>query len=75
MAYDFGMNSEDLKAKREGLELTQDQLAKELGVDVMTISRWERGARSIPPYLSLAIETVERRQMTAKSNVGRRKQR
>jgi transcriptional regulator with XRE-family HTH domain len=71
----LAMKPDDLKARREALKLTQDQLARELGIDVMTVSRWERGARSIPPYLSLAIETVERRQAAARSTAGRRKKR
>ena len=40
--------------------LSQAKLAKLLGVDVMTVSRWERGIVNIPPYLSLALEALER---------------
>ncbi len=42
--------------------MTQAQLAKALGVNIMTISRWERGLRSIPPYLSLSLEAIEAKQ-------------
>jgi DNA-binding transcriptional regulator YiaG len=55
------LDKEELKRRREGLGITQGELAREFGVDVMTISRWERGTRSIPPYLELALQTVERR--------------
>jgi transcriptional regulator with XRE-family HTH domain len=56
------MDGESLKKRREDLEMSQAQLAKTLEVDVTTISRWERGERSIPAYLKLALETVERQQ-------------
>lgn len=36
-----------LKNYREQLGLTQDALAKELGVSSITVSRWETGARKI----------------------------
>jgi len=55
------MDGEDLKTRREALGMSQSQLAKALEVDVTTISRWERGERSIPTYLKLALDTVERK--------------
>jgi len=39
--------------------ISQAGLAKLLGVDVMTVSRWERGIVNIPPYLSLALQALE----------------
>lgn len=53
------MTSEDLKLWRERVGLSQSQLARALAVDVMTVSRWERGVRDIPPYLHLALWAVE----------------
>ena len=53
------MDADELKEKRKVLEMTQAQLAKALGVNIMTVSRWERGLRSIPPYLSLSLEAIE----------------
>jgi len=56
------MDADELREKRKALEMTQAQLAKALGVNIMTVSRWERGLRSIPPYLSLALEAIEAKQ-------------
>lgn len=59
--YICNMTSQELVALRERLELTQQQLADRLSVDRVTIARWETGTRAIPPFLHLALETVERR--------------
>jgi len=40
-----------LKAYRADRGLTQDALAKELGVSSITVSRWETGARKIDDAL------------------------
>lgn len=63
------MTQQELVALRERLDLTQQQLAEKLGIDRVTVARWETGARAIPAFLGLALETVERR-MTGR---GRRK--
>lgn len=55
------MKADELLAWRKRRGLTQRQLARALGVDVMTVSRWERGVRSIPPHLPLALEALEHR--------------
>ena len=59
-----GMN---LKEWREARGLTQAQLARLLGVDNITISRWERGAgrRGAPgQVLELALAELDRRLQT-----------
>jgi transcriptional regulator with XRE-family HTH domain len=60
------MKPEELKRHREALGMTQDDLARELGVKMMTVSRWERGVYPIPRHIALAIEAIEmRRRMAA----------
>ena len=64
MAYNGGMvkmTRTEVAARREALGLTQAELAAELGVHVLTVSRWERGIRAIPEMLDLALEALERR--------------
>jgi transcriptional regulator with XRE-family HTH domain len=52
------MKPNELKAWREKNKYSQTKLAKALGVDVMTVSRWERGVYEIPPYLPLALKCM-----------------
>jgi DNA-binding transcriptional regulator YiaG len=59
------MRKDELKQRRESLLLTQAQLARELEVDVITVSRWERGVHPIPKYIELAIEAIETRRAKA----------
>jgi DNA-binding XRE family transcriptional regulator len=54
------MNKDELKQYRESIGLTQGELSKALGVANNTVSRWELGQRSIPEFLPLALETIER---------------
>jgi DNA-binding transcriptional regulator YiaG len=54
------MEAEELKRWREALEMSRDELARELQTSSVTVWRWENGERAIPPYLSLALETIKR---------------
>jgi transcriptional regulator with XRE-family HTH domain len=66
------MKHKDLITWRKRNKYSQSQLAKVLGVDVMTISRWERGVRAIPSYLHLALERLEERNtLKTKSKIKR----
>lgn len=38
----------NIKSERARLNMTQAQLAEEIGVDAGTIARWEKGATDIP---------------------------
>ena len=59
------MTGAELKVWRERRELQQSELAELLGVHAMTVSKWERGVQAIPPFMELALETLERRQKLA----------
>lgn len=60
------MTPAELKAWRTLLGLSQPALARVLGVDPMTVSRWERGVRRIPPYLPWALDGLEQREEQAR---------
>ncbi len=67
------MTAADVAARRDALDLTQAELAAALGVHVMTVSRWERGSRSIPEMLTLALEALERRHQARRRRRYRRR--
>lgn len=54
------MTPETLRTRRDALGLSQPALAALLGVNEMTLSRWERGVRGIPPLLDRALRDLER---------------
>jgi transcriptional regulator with XRE-family HTH domain len=55
------MTGLELKEWRRKRGLTQDDLARRLGVIRLTVARWETGTRAIPSFLSLALEALENR--------------
>lgn len=59
MVYMLTMTSDELRKWREVNGYSQARLSKVLAVAVMTVSRWERGVRSTPPFLHLALKTLE----------------
>ena len=71
------MTPEHLKAWREDNSYTQVDLALALGVIPLTVSRWERGVREIPPFLHLALEALERKggEKTARGTAKKKKTR
>jgi len=71
MAYITTMTPENLKEWREANGYSQSGLAEALSVHIMTVSRWERGAREMPPFLHLALKCLE---MQAKGTTKKRKE-
>jgi len=57
------MTPERLKAWRLAWNISQAKLADQLRIHQQTVAAWEQGRREIPPYLDLALETLERRQV------------
>jgi len=55
------MTPDELRDWRDTQLLSQQGLADQLGVDHMTISRWERGERAIPSFLHLALQALSAR--------------
>jgi DNA-binding transcriptional regulator YiaG len=52
------MKPAEITAQRKALGLSQPKLAALLGVDVMTVNRWEKGHQSPPPYLAYALRGI-----------------
>jgi transcriptional regulator with XRE-family HTH domain len=55
------MSGKELQAWRVKNGYSQSQLAKALGVITLTVSRWEREDREIPPFLYLALKALPKR--------------
>lgn len=53
------MKSQQVKAIRENLSLSQAELAQELGVAPLTVSQWETGYRRPSPLALRALEMLE----------------
>ena len=63
------LNKSHFISLRHQMELTQAELARELGVSRAAVSRWESGKRKIDSVLALAIECLAERH----AKKGRRK--
>jgi len=62
------MTSEDLKALRTRLGLTQVELAERIGVARNTINRWEMGIRGIPEPVVRLMRYVAQEKVTVERN-------
>jgi len=52
------MTSDQLRQFRTNRRLTATALAALLGVNRMTVARWEDGSRACPPMLALALAAL-----------------
>lgn len=69
----LNVNANELITYREKIGLTREELARELKTSYVTVFRWEKGERAMPPYLELALETIERKLSKKKQPTGESK--
>lgn len=53
------ITADDLRALRRGRRWSQSDLAERLGVSCATVQAWERGRRTTPAMLTLALIGLE----------------
>lgn len=56
------MNAEELRRRREALGMSQEALARALGVSRQSVYMWERGRTPLPGLLAAALRWVEHEQ-------------
>jgi predicted transcriptional regulator len=54
------MTSDEFKATRERLNMTQGQLAYKIGLSERSVQYYEQGGRSVPAPVSILLETFLR---------------
>lgn len=59
------MTPTELKALRQSLGLTQEQLATKLRVQRNTVNRWEMGIRAISPMAALLLSKLKPQRRSA----------
>jgi transcriptional regulator with XRE-family HTH domain len=59
--YIICMTGREFKIKRVIVDMTQAEIATELGLQPNTVSRYETGDLKIPKTVELALETIERK--------------
>jgi DNA-binding transcriptional regulator YiaG len=57
--YNWHMTGPDLRAKREDMQLSQDELGQILDVEADTIVKWESDFRGPPGFIARAIEWLD----------------
>jgi len=67
------MNSLEIKKFREIHSLSQDQLAKIVGVKVGTVSKWEQGTRNIGQSAILLLKDYDSKEQVSINNIAQEK--
>ena len=67
------MNSLEIKKFREINSLSQDQLAKIVGVKVGMVSKWEQGTRNIGQSAILLLKDYDSREQVSINNIAQKK--
>jgi transcriptional regulator with XRE-family HTH domain len=68
------VDSRELVEWRERNSCSQDILSMVLGVDIITISRWERDVQKIPSFLHFALKYLEQNGDLITDAIDRRKE-
>jgi DNA-binding transcriptional regulator YiaG len=55
------MDKDELKEWRQRNGYSQSDLAEALGISTLTVSRWERGAKNMPPYLHITLKCLKKK--------------
>lgn len=55
------MTGKEFKIKRVTFDMTQADIAKELGLNPNTVSRYETGGLPVPKVVELSMEALEKR--------------
>ena len=55
------MTAKGFKKQRLEKRYSQSELAKEFGVSVITVSRWERGVVAVPRMAELSLSALKRK--------------
>jgi DNA-binding XRE family transcriptional regulator len=67
------MDGIELKQRRNNLDLTQQGLADEFGVERNTINRWENGIiKEVPKWVDLALITLESRHKETRKKLNKK---
>jgi DNA-binding transcriptional regulator YiaG len=64
MGTDKRLSPADVKKMRTDLSMSQRELATQLGVDVMTVSRWERGTVGVRPRHAFRLRMMHAKRPT-----------
>jgi len=59
------MKPEEVKRIRERLQLTQGEFAKRVGVNRVTVNRWESGVQAVSKFVANTIRAIAKEERAA----------